>query len=131
MLKISELKEGDVVRVEEEDMSRQGRVVDISQEDLQALINNGVQEFWYDLDKIHPLPLDDQQLTRLGFAKETNGQGVKYMKGPFRIVVENNNFSDIEMWYREDHRHFNIPIGVHHLQNVYLQMTKVPLQMPE
>jgi hypothetical protein len=123
MLKISELKEGDVVRVEEEDMSRQGRVVDISQEDLQA--------FWYDLDKIHPLPLDDQQLTRLGFAKETNGQGVKYMKGPFRIVVENNNFSDIEMWYREDHRHFNIPIGVHHLQNVYLQMTKVPLQMPE
>ena len=65
-----------------------------------------------------------------GFVKEVDGDSVKYMKGPFRIVIVNNNFSDIEMWYREDRRHFNSQIGVHHLQNLYHNMTKVPLEMP-
>ena len=130
MLKLGELKEGDMVRIEDEGVSREGTVVDISREEKQALINNGVQEFWYDLDQIYPVPLDDEQLTRLGFVKEVDGDSVKYMKGPFRIVIVNNNFSDIEMWYREDRRHFNTPIGVHHLQNLYHNMTKVHLEMP-
>ena len=130
MLKLGELKEGDIVRIEDEGVSREGTVVDISREEKQALINNGIQEFWYDLDRIYPVPLDDEQLTRLGFVKEVDGDSVKYMKGPFRIVIVNNNFSDIEMWYREDRRHFNTPIGVHHLQNLYHNMTKVHLEMP-
>ena len=130
MLKLGELKEGDIVRIEDERVSREGTVVDISREEKQALINNGVQEFWFDLDQIYPVPLDDEQLTRLGFVKEVDGDSVKYMKGPFRIVIVNNNFSDIEMWYREDRRHFNTPIGVHHLQNLYHNMTKVHLEMP-
>ena len=130
MLKLGELKEGDIVRIEDEGVSREGTVVDISREEKQALINNGIQEFWYDLDQIYPVPLDSEQLTRLGFVKEVDGDSVKYMKGPFRIVIVNNNFSDIEMWYREDRRHFNTPIGVHHLQNLYHNMTKVHLEMP-
>lgn len=130
MLKLGELKEGDIVRIEDEGVSREGTVVDISREEKQALINNGVQEFWYDLEQVYPVPLDDEQLTRLGFVKETDGESVKYMKGPFRIVILNNDFSDIEMWYREDRRHFNTPIGVHHLQNLYHNMTKVHLEMP-
>ena len=130
MLKLGELKEGDIVRIEDEGVSREGTVVDISREEKQALINNGVQEFWFDLDQIYPVPLDDEQLTRLGFVKEVDEDSVKYMKGPFRIVIVNNNFSDIEMWYREDRRHFNTPIGVHHLQNLYHNMTKVHLEMP-
>ena len=130
MLKLGELKEGDIVRIEDEGVSREGTVVDISREEKQALINNGIQEFWYDLDQIYPVPLDDEQLTRLGFVKEVDGDSVKYMKGPFRIVIVNNNFSDIEMWYREDRRHFNTPIGVHQLQNLYHNMTKVHLEMP-
>ena len=130
MLKLGELKEGDIVRIEDEGVSREGTVVDISREEKQALINNGIQEFWYDLDQIYPVPLDDEQLTRLGFVKEVDGDSVKYMKGPFRIVIVNNNFSDIEMWYREDRRHFNTPIGVHHLQYLYHNMTKVHLEMP-
>ena len=130
MLKLGELKEGDIVRIEDEGVSREGTVVDVSREEKQALINNGIQEFWYDLDQIYPVPLDDEQLTRLGFVKEVDGDSVKYMKGPFRIVIVNNNFSDIEMWYREDRRHFNTPIGVHHLQNLYHNMTKVLLEMP-
>jgi len=130
MLKLGELKEGDIVRIEDEGVSREGTVVDISREEKQALINNGIQEFWFNLDQIYPVPVDDEQLTRLGFVKEVDGESVKYMKGPFRIVIVNNNFSDIEMWYREDRRHFNTPIGVHHLQNLYHDMTKVHLEMP-
>lgn len=129
-MKLGELKEGDIVRIEDEGVSREGTVVDISREEKQALINNGIQEFWFNLDQIYPVPLDDEQLTRLGFVKEADGESVKYMKGPFRIVILNNNFSDIEMWYREDRRHFNTPIGVHHLQNLYHDMTKVHLEMP-
>lgn len=130
MLKLGELKAGDVVKVEEEGVVREGIVVNISREEKQALIDNGVQEFWYSLDKIQPVLLDDDQLRKLGFEKQEDGNSVKYIKGPFRIVVENNNFSDIEMWYREDRRHFNFRIGVHHLQNVYLEMTKVHLEKP-
>lgn len=130
MLKFAELKEGDTVRIEDEGITREGTVVNISREEKQVLINNGVQDFWYDLDQVHPIPLSDEQLTRLGFVKEVDGNTVKYMKGPFRMVILNDDFSDIEMWYREDRRHFNSPIGVHHLQNLYLDMTKVPLEMP-
>jgi hypothetical protein len=130
MLKLGELKEGDVVRIEDEGVTREGTVVDISREEKQALINNGIQDFWFNLDQIYPIPLDEGQLLRLGFEKESNEGEVKYMKGPFRVVINNNNFSDIEMWYREDRRHFNTPIGVHHFQNLYYNMTKMHLEMP-
>jgi hypothetical protein len=57
--------------------------------------------------------------------------GVKYMKGPFRVLVHNpEKFSNMEVWYREDRRHFDLPLYVHELQNHYLQMTKVPLEKP-
>jgi hypothetical protein len=32
------------------------------------------------------------------------------------------------MWYREDRRHFNVPLSVHELQNLHLDMTKVHLE---
>jgi len=38
------------------------------------------------------------------------------------------DFSKIEMWWREDRRHFSFPLGVHELQNLYLDMTKVHLE---
>jgi hypothetical protein len=34
------------------------------------------------------------------------------------------------MWWREDRRHFSFPLGVHELQNLHLDMTKVPLEKP-
>jgi hypothetical protein len=77
-----------------------------------------------------PIPVDEQQLIKLGFQmQDLNGDGRKYMKGAFRIVTPKiGDFTNIEMWYREDRRHFSYPIGVHQLQNLHLQMTKVPLE---
>jgi hypothetical protein len=67
---------------------------------------------------------------RLGFTREEqDGGGMKYKKDSFRLVTpKKNDFSNIEMWWREDRRHFSFPIGVHQLQNLHLDMTKVPLE---
>jgi len=107
-------------------------VVEISHEEHQALVDNGVQEFWHSPEDMFPIPVDEHQLLKLGFQKQDlNGEGTKYMKGAFRIVTPIiGDFSNIEMWYREDRRHFSHPIGVHQLQNLHLQMTKVPLEKP-
>jgi hypothetical protein len=133
MLKLGELKAGDIVMVSDEGVEREGVVVDISHEDHQALIDNGIQEFWYTPEEISSRPLTDEQMIKLGFEKKDieGGDGVKYLKGAFRLVIfKKDDFSEIEMWYREDRRHFTHPIGVHQLQNLHLQMTKVPLEMP-
>jgi len=49
MLKLGELKSGDIVLLNDEGIDREGTVVRISHENRQALVDNGVQEFWYDL----------------------------------------------------------------------------------
>lgn len=129
MLKLSELKAGDIVKVDDEGVDRQGTVVRVNNEDHKVLIDNGVQEFWFAPDKVSAIPLDESQLTRLGFDKQDVDGAVKYMKGPFRLVTPvKGDFTNIEMWYREDRRHFNFPLGVHQLQNLHLDMTKVPLE---
>ena len=131
MLKLGDLKPGDIVSLNDEGVQREGMVVKVRHENKQALVDNGVQEFWYDLDNIQPIPLDENQLLKLGFEKEPMNGEVKYKKGSFRLVTPKpGDFSNIEMWWREDRRHFNFPISVHDLQNLHLDMTKVPLERP-
>lgn len=130
MLKIGDLKSGDIIIVDDEGVKREGTVVSVSHEENQALVNNGVQEFWYSPEEMYPLPLDEHQLTRLGFTKEETDGAVKYKKDSFRLVTpKKGDFSNIEMWWREDRRRFSFPLGVHELQNLHLSMTKVPLEM--
>ena len=54
MLKLGDLKQGDIVSLNDEGVKREGTVVRVSHEEHQALVNNGVQEFWYSLDEIKP-----------------------------------------------------------------------------
>lgn len=130
MLKISDLKPGDIIIVDDEGVKREGMVVKTNFEEGVALVNNGVQEFWYSPEEMHPVPLDEHQLTRLGFTREELDGGVKYKKDSFRLVTpRKGDFSNVEMWWREDRRHFDFPLGVHELQNLHLSMTKVPLEM--
>ena len=131
MVPISDLREGDIVKVNDEGVEREGTVVEVSHEDNLALINNGVQDFWYAPEQIGAIPLDEAQLLNLGFAKEQTEAGTKYMRGPFRVLTHQpGDFSHLEVWYREDHRHFHEPLYVHELQNHYRQMTKVELERP-
>lgn len=131
MLKLGDLKQGDILSVSDDGVEREGVVVKVSHEDHQVLVDNGIQEFWYTLDEVKPIPLDEGQLMALGFTKEEFEGGMKYKKDSFRLVTpRKNDFSNIDMWWREDRRHFSFPLGVHQLQNLHLDMTKVPLEKP-
>ncbi len=72
MIKIQELKEGDFVRVEENTVEREGTVIDISRDENMVCINNGVQDFWYPMEQIAPIPLTEKELFKLGFEKVRN-----------------------------------------------------------
>lgn len=131
MIKISDLKPGDIVLVMDEGTETEGIVTDVSRDDNMICVDNGVQEFWYHPGDILSIPLNEDQLFKLGFQRQETDGGIKYLRGPFRILIrEEGNFSDFEIWYREDHRRFHSPLTVHELQNHYLDMTKVPLERP-
>ncbi len=128
MLKIGDLKQGDIISVDDEGVRREGTVVRVSHEEHQALVNNGVQEFWYSPEEMFPVLLNEEELVKLGFEKEDVESGSKYKRNSFRLVTpQKGDFSSVEMWYREDRRHFNTHLGVHELQNLHLDMTKVHL----
>jgi hypothetical protein len=131
MLKINELKSGDVIMVNDDGVMREGKVVSTSLEENQALVNNGVQDFWYSPEDMTPVNLSEEHLMRFGFTKEDLDGGVKYKKDSFRLLTpKKGDFSNVEMWWREDRRHFGMPIGVHHFQNLFMDMTKIHLDMP-
>jgi hypothetical protein len=129
MIRIQQLKLGDLVLAEYEGQKAEGEVVELNHEDKEVCVDTDVQEFWYTPDQLYPIPLDESQLLKFQFERqETGNHTVKYIRGPFRIQLhEQGNFNDFEMWYREDRRHIHQPISVHELQNHYLQMTKVEL----
>jgi hypothetical protein len=129
MIKISDLKFGDVVSAEYEGQQWEGMVKDINREDREVCVETSVQEFWFTPDQLHPIPLNEEQLLKLGFTKQENDDGsVKYMKDSFRVLLpKKGDFSKMEIWWREDHRYLTHQISVHELQNHYHQMTKIEL----
>jgi hypothetical protein len=131
MIRFHDIKIGDVVMAEFEGKWWEGEVVELNREDKEVCIRTEVQDFWFKPEELKGIPLNDEQLNKLGFEKEGGENGaVKYKKGAFRILVpRKDNFSEFEIWYREDKRHLKGPIFVHDLQNHYLQMTKVELTL--
>ena len=129
MIKFQDLKLGDYILAEQDGTTWPGEVTDFNHDEKEVCVNNGVQEFWFKTEELKPLPLDDEQLTRLKFQKHENEDGsVKYMKGAFRIQIpQKDDFSHFEVWYRDEKRQIIHPISVHTLQNHYLAMTKVHL----
>jgi hypothetical protein len=130
MVKLSELKPGDIMKVlDEGGVEREGIVKDLSRDENLVCVDNGIQEFWYEPSQLVPIPMTEEQLFKLGFERQDTDGGAKYMRGPFRVLVKDpGNYTSLEVWYREDHRLFNHPLYVHELQNHYLDMTKVPLE---
>ena len=129
MIKFNELKTGDYVLAESDGQAWQGEVTDFNHDEKEISVYNGVQDFWFKDEDLYPLPLDEEQLFKLKFQKQVNGDGsVKYSKGAFRIQTpQQDNFSQFEIWYRDEKRIMLHPISVHQLQNHHLQMTKVHL----
>lgn len=129
MIPFHELRLGDIVLVEFNGQRTEGEVIDKADADRLIKVDNDVQSFWYTPNDLYPIPLDEAQLLKFGFEKQPQPDGsVKYLRGPFRILVPpQGSFAHFEMWYREDRRHILEHISVHQLQNHYHQMTKVDL----
>jgi len=129
MIKFNEIKVGDYLFADNDGDKKQGEVTGLNHNEKQVCVDTGAQEFWYEVDQLSPLTLDEEQLLRLKFHKQQNDDGtVKYMKGAFRILLPaEGDFSKFEVWYRDERRHVMHPISVHHLQNHFYDMTKVHL----
>ena len=129
MIKLHELKIGDIVLAEYEGQRSEGEVIGFNKEDGEVCLRTEVQDFWFTPNQLFPIQLNEDQLFKFGFEKQAlEGGKVKYLRGPFRILLSQNGiFSNFEMWYREDRRHITRELTVHELQNHYHQMTKVDL----
>jgi hypothetical protein len=101
-------------------------------DEKQVDVQTTAQDFWYSSKDLDGIAVDEGQLLQFGFERQNLPDGkVKYLKGPFRVLLsQNGNFSDFEMWYREDRRHISRELAVHELQHYYHQMTKVDLARP-
>lgn len=129
MIRFQDLKVGDYVLTEHEGTFRPGTITDLNIGNKQVCVDNGVQPFWYEMEMISPIPLNDEQLNRLQFHREVQPNGnVKYSKGAFRMLIPaEGDFSKMELWYRDEKRHITQPLHLHQLQNHFAEMTKVPL----
>jgi hypothetical protein len=129
MIKFSEVKVGDFLLAQYNGKTWEGEVVNLNGDEKQVCVQTEVQEFWFDVEHLQPIPLTDEQMLRFAFTKQENPDGtVKYSKGSFRVVSPaKNDFSSIEMWYREDRRHHPDVHYVHQLQNQYHDMVKIHL----
>jgi hypothetical protein len=132
MINLHELRAGDIVLAEYGGKTWEGEVVSVDMEQKKADVRTEVQDFWYGPEHLNAIPLDEGQLLQFGFERQEMPDGkIKYLKGPFRILLsEKGNFSNFEIWYREDRRHIAQPLSVHMLQNHYHSMTKVDLMRP-
>ena len=129
MIKFQDLRQGDYVLAEFDGNKENVEVTQFNHDEKEICVDNGVQEFWFKEDELYPLILDEEQLLKLNFQKQGHDDGsVKYLKGAFRIQIpKEGDFSNFEIWYRDEKRHMLHPLAVHQLQNHYLEMTKVHL----
>jgi hypothetical protein len=129
MIKLTEVKEGDIVIADFEGQKRVGDVLEVSRGDKKALVAHGENEFWYDMTHIYAVPLDMEILTELGF-KKANDQsgGLSYERGPFTleyVVTEKDTYNLLH--YRDETRHVHNMQYLHQLQHHYKGMTNFEL----
>ncbi len=128
-MKLNEIKKGDYVIADNDGDKKTGEVVDLRIFNKQVCIDEGINEYWYDIKQISAIPLSETALMGLRFKKIVNADGtVKFSKGAFRMVIpKEDDFSKMEIWYRDERRHIFHPMTVHELQNHFHEMTKVYL----
>ena len=129
MIKFNEIKIGDLLIGEYEGQKWEGEVVRLNGDEKQVCLATDVQDFWFETEDLYPIPLTDEALLKINFKREDMPDGsVKYKKGSFRMLIPKpDDFSRMDVWYRDDKRINPAIHYVHQLQNHYLQMTKVHL----
>jgi hypothetical protein len=134
MIKLNSLKEEDIVMVDFEGQLRIGDITEISTGDKKARVAHGEQEFWYDFHDLHAVPIDNNQLTELGFkvVDDPSNDGILYERGPFSIqFVQKGPDKHALLHYRDETRHIHNLQFLHELQHHYKGMTNFVLSWPE
>ncbi|MBS1732777.1 MAG: hypothetical protein JST02_05730 [Bacteroidetes bacterium] len=128
MIKFHEVKVGDYLIADNDGDKKRGEVTNLNGDEKQVCVDTG-QEFWYETEQLQAIPISDAELEHLKFHRQVNEDGtVKYMKGAFRMLIPKaGDFSKMELWYRDEHRHITHAINIHNLQNHFYEMTKVHL----
>ena len=129
MIKFNEIKMGDFLMGDYEGKMWEGEVVNLNGDEKQVCLATDVQNFWFATKDLYPIPVNNETLLKMNFQRVDMPDGsVKYKKGTFRMLIAKpDDFSHVDIWYRDDKR-INPQIQyVHQLQNQYLQMTKVHL----
>jgi hypothetical protein len=133
MINLHDVKTGDTVLVEYEGKTIEGQVLDVNREDKQVCVQTGEQVFWYDLNDLYPIPLNEEQLLKLKFKKEEalsgNGKSQVFVRGPFSVKLHtlDDGHPAIRLDYRDEHREIKGAITVNQLQNHYQAMTNFHL----
>lgn len=135
MINIHEMKQNNFVIAVFEEIERRGTVAEVAVDDkmIRVITEKGNQDYWYEEGNVYPIQLSDAELGRFGFEKELLDDGaIKYKKNAFRLVIpQSEDFTNVEMWYREDIRKFPNVHYVHQLQNAFHNMTKIYLEVEE
>lgn len=130
MINLHDVKAGDTVLVDYEGNTVEGQVLEVNREDKQVCVQTGEQEFWYDLDTLYSIPLNEDQLLKLKFKKEdTVGNTRVYVRGPFSVKLYElgDGHPATRLDYRDEHREIKESITVNQLQNHYHEMTNFHL----
>jgi hypothetical protein len=133
MLKLNELKEGDIVMVDFEGQMRVGDIMEVSRGDKKAKVAHEDNEFWYEAEHIFAVPLDDEHLLELGFIRLSDEKvdGKLYERGPFSFqLVQNGPDKHYLLHYRDETRHIHELNYLHQLQHHYKGMTNFELSWP-
>ena len=129
MLQFNQIQKGNYLIASNDGDELRGEVSNVKNGEQQVCLNIGVQEFWYEMNQLKAIALNEAELINLKFIKQPLEDGaVKYLKGAFRILFNKpNDFNQFEIWYRDEHREIHKPLMVHELQNHFYEMTKVHL----
>lgn len=133
MINLSELKVGDIVLAKYEEQVMEGKVLQVDHELKQiCVLTHEEQESWYSPEDLFPIPLTEEQLVKLKFARTeeapVNGNGQAYVRGPFTVILTDGAQPTTTLHYRDETRNIAGGIMVHQLQNHYAGMTLFHLE---
>ncbi len=127
-----ELKKGNLVLVRFNNKEVEGEVTDLMKVDKNIGVATSVQEYYFNVKDVFPIPLSDSQLHKFGFHRtiQPDGSVIYNNFETFQIhLSKENDFSTITLVYKEDIRINPAIHGIHQLQNLYADMTKMHLEL--
>lgn len=133
MINLSELKVGDIVLAKYEEQVMEGKVLQVDHELKQiCVLTHEEQENWYSPEDLFPIPLTEEHLVKLKFARtdeaSVNGNSRAYARGPFTVILSHGAEPTTTLHYRDETRNIAGSIMVHQLQNHYAGMTLFHLE---